>query len=372
MNGTLEGSPAWTLMDLPPYGLSQPEKTARLLPLLRSLTAHHYASCEPYRRIVDGIFGGLAIALSGGIEEQPFLPVSLFKTHVFKSVADEAITKILTSSGTTGQQVSRVFVDGETARAQSAVLIKVAQHFVGKQRLPMVILDHPGVLKDRTSFSARGAGILGMAQFGHKPFYAFREDMSLDAEGLAAYIEAAKGKRILLFGFTYMVWTYFVKSLEESGFRPDLSSGILIHSGGWKKLTDLAVDAATFRNRLQDLTGLPEVVNFYGMVEQVGSVFFENPLHHLHAPIYSDVIIRDPITLKPLPDGEIGLIQVVSCLPTSYPGHSLLTEDLGVIRMSDAPGLTMKGRCFDIIGRLAKAELRGCSDTFQAPRKTAL
>ena len=55
---------------------------------------------------------------------------------------------------------------------QSAVLVKVAQRFLGKDRLPMVILDHAGVVRDRRSFSARGAGILGMAQFGHRPFYA--------------------------------------------------------------------------------------------------------------------------------------------------------------------------------------------------------
>ncbi|MGE3707510.1 MAG: acyl-protein synthetase [Vicinamibacterales bacterium] len=371
MSAALTSSPAWDLLDRPPYGLTQPEKTAALLPRLRALTAHHHAACEPYRHVVDRVFGGVERALAGGVEDQPFLPVSLFKSHVFKSVADEAVTKVLTSSGTTGQQVSRIFVDGETARAQSAVLVKVAQHFLGKQRLPMIILDHAAVLKDRRSFSARGAGILGMAQFGHKPFYAFRDDMSLDADGLAAYVAAAAGKRILLFGFTFMVWAYFVQALERSGLRVDLSNGILIHSGGWKKLADLAVDAATFRNRLRELTGLPDVVNFYGMVEQVGGVYFENPLHHLHAPIYSDVIIRDPITLKPLPDGEVGLIQVVSCLPTSYPGHSLLTEDLGVIRGCDVPGLDMKGRCFDVIGRVAKSELRGCSDTFQAPRAAA-
>jgi hypothetical protein len=368
MTTTLTASPAWDLLDLPPYGLAQPEKTAALVPRLRALTAHHYAHCEPYRHIVDRVFGGAEAALSGGIEDQPFIPVSLFKSYVFKSVPDEVVTKVLTSSGTTGQQVSRIFVDGETARAQSAVLVKVAQHFLGKQRLPMIILDHAGVLKDRRSFSARGAGILGMSQFGHKPFYALREDMSLDVDGLTAYVAGAAGKRILLFGFTYMVWASFVQALERSGLEIDLSNGILIHSGGWKKLIDIAVDASTFRTRLQQLTKLPSVVNFYGMVEQVGGVYFENPIHHLHAPIYSDVIIRDPVTLKPLPDGEVGLIQVLSCLPVSYPGHSLLTEDLGVIRGCDVPGLEMKGRCFDVIGRVAKSELRGCSDTFQAPR----
>jgi hypothetical protein len=94
-------------------------------------------------------------------------------------------------------------------------------------------------------------------------------------------------------------------------------------------------------------------------------VYFENEQHHLQAPIYSEIMVRDPVTLAPLPDGEPGLLQVMSCLPTSYPGHSLLTEDLGVIRGADLPGSAMKGRCFDVTGRVPRAELRGCSDTFQ-------
>jgi phenylacetate-coenzyme A ligase PaaK-like adenylate-forming protein len=358
-------SPARDLLELPPYSLPQAEKRAMLLPRLEALTRHHYAACEPYRNIIDRVFGGLDGVDFRSIEGLPFVPVSMFKTHELKSVPEAEVVKVLTSSGTTGQSVSRVHLNAETAQVQSAVLVKVAQHFLGKDRLPMVILDHPGVVKDRSSYSARGAGILGMAQFGHRPFYALRDDMSLDVEGLAAYLLAAKGRRVLLFGFTYMVWQYFVQALEQLGTRFELSNAILIHSGGWKKLENLAVSPAAYRERLRALTGIPSVISFYGMVEQVGGVYFENELHYLHAPIYSEVIVRDPVTLEPLPDGDAGLVQVLSCLPTSYPGHSLLTEDLGVIRGADPAGSEMKGRCFEILGRIPKADLRGCSDTFQ-------
>jgi len=292
--------------------------------------------------------------------------VTLFKTHVLSSVHESEVLKVLTSSGTRGQEPSRVFLDAETASVQSAVLVKVAQHFLGKERLPMVFVDHPGVVRDRRSHSARGAGILGMAQFGHRPFYALREDMSLDEEGLRAYLDQAAGRRVLLFGFTFMVWEYLVRALERAGRRLDLPGGILVHSGGWKKLQEAAVDAGRFRDGVQSATGVDQVINFYGMVEQVGGVYFENSIHYLQAPIYSEVIVRDPVTLEPLPEGQPGLVQVLSCLPTSYPGHSLLTEDLGVIRGVDAEGTGMGGRCFEILGRVPKAELRGCSDTFTA------
>jgi len=358
-------SPARDLLELPPYGRTQAEKRADLTPRIEALTRFHYEACAPYRNIVDRVFGGLGRVDFGSLEGMPFIPVSLFKSVGLKSVPDSEVIKVLTSSGTTGQAVSRIFVDAETAQVQSTVLVKVAQHFLGKERLPMVILDHAGVVKDRHSYSARGAGILGMAQFGYRPFYALREDMSLDVEGLRAYLDSMKGRRILLFGFTWMVWQYFVQTLEAGGHRFDLADSILIHSGGWKKLEALAVSQQAFRDRLRAVAGNPRVVNFYGMVVQVGVVYFENELHFLQAPIYSEVIVRDPVTLAPLPDGQPGLVQVVSCLPTSYPGHSLLTEDLGVIHGADLPGTVMKGRSFEILGRVPRAELRGCSDTFQ-------
>ena len=359
-------SPARALLDLPPFGLPQAEKRARLLPMLRALTEHHSERCVPYRNVLDRVFGGLDRSRMDRLEDIPFFPVTLFKTHTLSSVPESEVLKVLTSSGTTGQRPSRIFLDAETASVQAAVLVRVAQHFLGKDRLPMVIVDHPSVVKDRRSHSARAAGILGMVQFGHRPFYALREDMSLDEEGLHGYLNQAAGRPVLFFGFTFMVWQYMVQPLQRAGRRLNVSKGILVHSGGWKKLQDAAVDPQTFREHVQSVTGVDRIINFYGMVEQVGGVYFENPIHQLHSPIYSEVIIRDPVTLKPLPDGQPGLVQVMSCVPTSYPGHSLLTEDLGVIRGVDPDGTGMGGRCFEILGRVPKAELRGCSDTFTA------
>lgn len=358
-------SPAAELIDIPPFSLSQRVKELSLVPRLAQLTRHHLAACPLYADIVRRVFGSKKDMNMSALEDIPFLPVSLFKRHELKSVPAEGVLKVLTSSGTTGHQVSRIYLDSETARMQSSVLVKVVQHFLGRGRMPMIILDHAGVVRNRTSFSARGAGIIGMTQFGHQPFYALREDLSLDLDGLRNYVASAKGDRILLFGFTYMVFQGLIEALEATGEEVDLFRGILVHSGGWKKLQDRAVSAQTFRERLRATTGIQQVVNFYGMVEQVGGVFFENPLHYMHASIFSDVLIRDPHTLKVLPHGEVGLIQVLSCLPTSYPGHSLLTEDLGVIRGVDEPAIEMKGTYFEVLGRVPKAEIRGCSDTVQ-------
>ena len=63
--------------------------------------------------------------------------------------------------------------------------------------------------------------------------------MKLDAKGMKMFLEKFKGQKILLFGFTFMIWQHFYKELlrlKEKGITFDLSNGILIHGGGWKKL----------------------------------------------------------------------------------------------------------------------------------------
>jgi hypothetical protein len=97
------------------------------------------------------------------------------------------------------------------------------------------------------------------------------------------------------------------------------------------------------------------------MIEQIGSVFLENELGHMHCPNFSDVVIRNPKDFSVQPHGTEGLVQVISILPKSYPGHSLLTEDIGVVIGEDLPN-GWKGKYFKILGRAKKAELRGCSD----------
>ncbi len=111
---------------------------------------------------------------------------------------------------------------------------------------------------------------------------------------------------------------------------------------------------------------ISRIFNFYGFVEQIGSVFIEGADGFLYPPNFTDVIIRRPDTWEPADIGEEGVIQVVSLLPKSYPGHSVLTEDLGKIITIDAGVNGRFGKAIQVIGRVSKVELRGCSDVLGA------
>jgi hypothetical protein len=86
----------------------------------------------------------------------------------------------------------------------------------------------------------------------------------------------------------------------------------------------------------------------------------------LHAPVYSDILIRRPLDFSISDFGEEGLIEVVSILPKSYPGHILLTEDIGVVFGEDDCKCGRLGKYFKISGRIKNAEIRGCSDSYAA------
>lgn len=352
-------------LEWPVFGLASAEKQSLLLSRLTMLTKLHAERCVEYGNLLRAY--GVDQDSVMGLADIPFFPVRLFKTNVLRSITEANVTKVLTSSGTTSQVVSRIYLDAETSAAQTKALVRILQSFLGKQRLPMLIIDHSGVIKDRQSFSARGAGILGLSNFGRDHTYALKDgDMELDLAKVRHFLERHSGERIFLFGFTFMVWKYLVQALERLGEHVDISNAILIHSGGWKKLQEEAVDNQTFKDRLANVTGIPSVHNFYGMVEQVGSIFMECEQGYLHAPAFADILVRDAKTWRVCAVGEVGVIQVLSALPISYPGHSLLTEDIGVLLGEDNCSCGRMGKYFAINGRVPRAEIRGCSDTHAA------
>jgi hypothetical protein len=356
------------LLERPQYSIGRFEKERLLADRLSELTELHRARCAPYARVLEQLWGGAPTPLRR-VADAPWLPVQLFKTHELRSIASDEVFKVLTSSGTTGQQASRIFLDRDAAALQTRTLASIMSALLGPERRPMLILDARETARHRRSFNARAAGILGMATFGRDHFYALDADMNLKRDELHEWLGRHAGAPLFLFGFTFMVWKHFLGALTPGDV--DLSQGVLVHGGGWKQLQAEAVGADEYRRRLLEATGLPRVASFYGMVEQIGTVFLECEAGRLHAPNAADVIVRDPQTWEVQRDGRSGVVQVVSALPTSYPGQSLLTEDLGTVVARDDCGCGWLGTAVEIHGRVPRAELRGCSDSHAANLRAA-
>ena len=320
-----------TLLQYKPYSTARTEKRALYAGLLTELTQFHREHCPEYGRLLDAL--GCPAHMECTVESAPMLPVSLFKELELRSIPEGEVFKTITSSGTTGQRVSRIFLDGATSACQQQALCQIMSDFLGERRLPFLVLDSRQVLRNRAMFSARGAGILGFSIFGTRPCYALDEHMELDLDGVRAFLEEHQGETIFLFGFTFIIWKHVVRALEERGERLDIPNGILVHGGGWQKLA--------------------------------GCIYMECPQGHLHASLWSDIVVRRGRDYRPCEPGEEGVLQVLSPLPRSYPGHSLLTEDLGVLLGEDDCPCGRKGKYFKVTGRVPRAEVRGCSDTYE-------
>lgn len=322
--------------------------------IFNELTEHHKANCKLYSDYVNTQFDRTASSIS----EVPFLPVRVFKEFDLCSVADGDVYKTMYSSGTTGKQ-SKIFLDKETAKAQSLHLAQSFKENFGGSRFPMLIIDSESTARGKT---ARTAAVNGFSLYGKKRCFALDEKMNLMLDRVQEFLEEHKGSKIFIFGFTFVLYEFFIKRLIELNISLDLSNSFILHGGGWKKLVNLNISDQDFKKMIVSTVGCASVHNYYGMIEQTGSVYFECEHGNLHAPHNGRVLIRNFETLKVNGYGEKGLIQVLSSIQKSYPGHSLLTEDIGEIFPASDCSCGREGDIIKIYGRLELAEIRGCSD----------
>ncbi len=349
-----------------PYSLKKDEKNLFFNNYLSELTDHHLNNCESYKKILSVL--DYDHEHNENFQITPSIPVRLFKEYNLKSVSSEDIIKTMTSSGTSGQAVSKIFLDRTTSTNQTKTLAKILGEFLGSKRLPMLIIDTKDILKDRNNFSARAAGILGFRTFGRDAKFALNSDMSINFNEIEAFLEKYKNEDILVFGFTSIIWEHFHKPLlGNSKNQIKIPKGILIHGGGWKKLESESVDSQTFRSEIYRSCGMSKIHNYYGMIEQTGSIYMECEEGHLHCSNFSDIdIYNNDFELCPM--GQTGLVKLYSILPYSYPGHIILTEDIGEIVGEDDCKCGRLGKYFKIHGRVKNAEIRGCSDTYKSER----
>lgn len=346
------------LSELPIYSLDKADKQDWLTQRLLYLTQHHAENSSAYRKLLNA-----AQTLPASIEDIPPVFARQFKDFELKSVPEAKIFKTMRSSGTNGAH-SKIFLDTESAKQQSQILVKTLQHWLGKQRRPMLLIDSQQTLKANGAMSARAAGLQGLSFFGRNHCYALDENMQLDVAAITTFFEQYHDQNILIFGFTFIVWQQFIQQLQKLKLKFKLDAAVLIHGGGWKKMQQQAISDHQFKSAIKTQLGDIKVHDYYGMVEQTGTIYMQCEKGFLHTPVWSDILIRDVDSLNVLKNGAQGLVQVNSALPTSYPGHCILTEDLGRIIGEDDCQCGRKGKYFVIDGRVPKAEVRGCSDTF--------
>lgn len=351
----------------PLYDVPSAERRDRLLELMREVCRHHMEHCAPYRKLCtkrgvdpDG-FTGLA--------DVPYLPASLFKDALLLSIPEEKVFRELRSSATTSGRPSRIGLDRENNQRWTLSMQRMLMDRMGDERLSMLVLDEPGVL-------ARSEVIPARASMTRSLLFATREVdtcivnekgmLRLDMDRLKDFCDKYPGgDGAMLFGFTFILGIQVLRPLLDAGLTFDMRNMKIVHAGGWKKMQELSIGQEQLVAECCQCFGVsPEnVIDLYGFSEQGGMLFPTCEHGVRHTPAWSEVFCRDPLTLEPLPAGEQGLMQFLTPIQTSYPGHSIITEDVGVIHGFDDCPCGRKGTTFSIQGRAQDAsEERGCGD----------
>jgi hypothetical protein len=343
------------LLDKPPFA---PRDDDRFLAEMNALCRLHCQGCPEYRRVWPDWSAATDVA---GL---PYLHVGLFKRMLLRTVSEAVVhQRTLTSSTTSGASPSQIVLDRQSSLLQAQSSLAILREMVGSEMRPLVVLDDARALR-RREVTARIAAAMSVKPLASEIHFVLDESVQPPVVRWDSVAEVLRRhENLLVYGFTWILWQAWASESLPAEIRALLAGKRIafVHSGGWKKLESLRVTRETFDARL--LEGLAEgsrVVDYYGLVEQVGIIYPLCERGYRHVPRWADVVIRDPWTLEPLTDAP-GLLQSMNVLAYGAPYHNVLTEDLGRL----APGECSCGRAgrrFELLGRAPKVEVRGCAN----------
>ena len=163
-----------SLLKFDPFSFGSKEKSKIIKEQIKLLTLHHYKFCKKYKKIIKNL--KFKIKNNNKLEDFPMLPVRLFKKFDLKSVSENKIVKKLISSGTSGQERSKIYLDKKNAKNQTKVLGKIVSTILGNKRLPMLIIGQNPKILDRSTFNAAAAAIYGFSIFGRNYCYLLNKE----------------------------------------------------------------------------------------------------------------------------------------------------------------------------------------------------
>jgi hypothetical protein len=286
----------------------------------------------------------------------PPVPTRAFKEYEVSSIPAEERTRVFHSSGTTGQIRSRHFHNAESISIYEASLLPWFQrHFFDLQPPPMKLLF-------LTPETATHSSLVHMLTTVRRHFgtpdsvFTGREQAdgswSLDLEQTLATVREAVGenKPIGLLGTAFSFF-YLLSYLQTEGKRFALPKGSrVMETGGYKGRTR-ALPKTELRRMFSKFLGLSpsQVLGEYGMSE-LSSQAYDNAAGVFHFPPWARACVISSETGAASAEGETGLLRVFD-LANIRSVMAVQTEDLAVRR----------GDGFELLGRAASAEPRGCS-----------
>jgi len=347
------------------------------------LFALQFKHNAPYRRICEA-----RNATSATVKhwtQIPAVPTAAFKELELSCLPPQERTAVFYSSGTAGQRPSRHFhCAGSLEIYEASLLPWFTAHVMPKHLTPdpwrLALLTPPPPQAPHSSlvhmfetirrkFGAPESAFTGKT--ASDGAWTLDLDASLARLAGNSKLETRNSKLILGTAFSFV---HLLDFLAEENLRFNLPSGSRVMETGGYKGRSRRLPKSELHRLIGERLGIPptHIVCEYGMSELSSQAYdgkgsrvegrgwsagsaaaTQNPkpeTRNFHFPPWACVQIISPETGREVAAGETGLLRIVD-LANVFSVMAIQTEDLG-LRRSDG---------FELIGRAATTEPRGCS-----------
>jgi len=298
-----------------------------------------YEANKVYNSYINTL--GIVPSTVDEIEKIPFLPISFFKTDEIKTGKFNA-ELIFKSSGTTQTINSQHHVKDVSIYTQ--IFTRGFEKMYGDLKEWCILGLLPSYLeKGNSSLVYMVDSFIKQSQHSQSGFYLY--DLDKLKETLLS-LESANQKTLLI-GVTYALLDFAER------FPASLKNTIIMETGGMKgrreELTRMEV-----HDLLKKAFGKTEIHSEYGMTELLSQAYAKKE-GRFQCPPWMKVLIRDdedPLTVQisesGVASGAINIIDLANVNSCSF----IATDDVGKL---------YPDKTFEILGRMDRSDLRGCS-----------
>lgn len=273
------------------------------------------------------------------LNDVPFLPISFFKTHEVKTTSFEPELKF-ESSGTTGMASSVHLV--KNAELYKKSFASGFHRLFGNANEYCILGLLPSYLeKGNSSLVYMVKELIKESGHSRSGFYLYEyEKLNENLRSLEN-----EAQRTILFGVAYALLD-FIKAFPQK-----LSHTIVIETGGMKG-REKEMTKSELYEELKQGFGVPHIHSEYGMTELLSQAYAVDGTYA--CPPWMKVLLRDetdPFYVYPPDQAYSGAINVID-LANIYSCCFIATDDIGVTRSHNS---------FEILGRMDRSDIRGCS-----------
>jgi phenylacetate-coenzyme A ligase PaaK-like adenylate-forming protein len=289
-----------------------------------------------YKKYID--FLGVNPNLVQRVEDIPFLPISLFKSHkVYASAKPQEA--IFSSSGTTGTETSKHHIASLSLYQKS--FLEAFTNFYSHPSKYAVLALLPSYLERQGSSLVYMVNRLieesGKTQSG------FFLNNHIELYNRLAELNEQQQPTIL-FGVTFALLDFV------SHFKLKLNHTTIIETGGMKGRRKEMIREEVHRI-LTEGFGVKSIHSEYGMTELLSQAYSSGEGIFKYPP-WMRVFTRDPYDpLTILPNGQMGALNIID-LANIYSCPFIQTDDLGAVYSNNS---------FIVSGRMDGSQVRGCN-----------